>query len=199
MKLKLTHYKKNLSSNELSMILNHVKDDVKYRLIFKIMAYIGLRIGEVSRIKRNDIQGDFETLRVELEKSHKIVERVIPESLKEDFMEYLEKYPSKEEYLFLPDGRSDNKYLQVTSIRWKFYKVIKESGLDDTYYHRRDGKPLFRISPHTLRHYFVTQFYNHSSYDLLLTKEVIGHKKLDTTLMYISPRNLEREIINKIF
>ncbi|UCF59628.1 MAG: tyrosine-type recombinase/integrase [Candidatus Bathyarchaeota archaeon] len=43
---------------------------------------------------------------------------------------------------------------------------------------------LLRINFHTLRHWKATTLY-HKTRDPLFVKEFLGHKKLDTTLIYI--------------
>ncbi len=43
---------------------------------------------------------------------------------------------------------------------------------------------LLRISLHTLRHWKATMLY-HQTKDILYVKQFLGHKKVETTLLYI--------------
>ncbi len=59
--------------------------------------------------------------------------------------------------------------------------------------HKLQDPRLLRISFHTLRHWKATMLY-HETKDPLYVKEFLGHKKLDTTLLYIQ---LEKTIFKE--
>lgn len=197
-----TGYIKNMTDEEFNLLLSGLEGwELNYRLIFFIMYYMGLRIGEVVTLKHSDIIGDH--LRVNLWKQNKIIERVIPEIVKKELEIYL--FATKDfrtnNYLFQPNPRSasKNQYLRKTSVNWKFSQIRKKLGLDDVYHICIDGKKLYRISPHTCRHAFITKFYHKSGNDLILTQRVIGHKKVETTANYIfDHKEKEREIVNSM-
>lgn len=199
-----TGFVKYISKDELDLLIKSLKPwEHHYRCILFIMAYMGLRRGEVVRLKYKDIIGDYEKLRVTLYKQGgKIHERVIPDIVKKelDLYIFIQKPFRRGNYLFEPleQGHSKNKHLQVSSISWMFKKLRDRTGLNDCYYIREDGSPLFRISAHTLRHYFISHFHKKSGNNLVFTQRVIGHKKLSTTAKYIFDLDEEKEIVNLI-
>ena len=65
-----------------------------------------------------------------------------------------------------------------------------------------NGKKLYRISPHTLRHYAIYRYYKAGGNDLIAAMQIIGHKKTETTAKYINAiegANCEKEIVSKAF
>lgn len=201
-----TGYKRSMIKDEVELILNSFeKHEIAYRVMCLMMAYIGLRSGEVCRLRRSDILGDCERLRYLLEKSQKIHERIIPDRVRRELKLYLfvSQYikMSNDEFLFPPRKRSNSQHPHITpqTLRWRLLRMRHDLNLTDVYYTCTDGKKLQRISLHTFRHFFITQFYNLSGNDLALTRRIIGHKKLETTLIYITER-IEEEgpIVNQI-
>jgi len=59
--------------------------------------------------------------------------------------------------------------------------------------HRLHNPRLKEIHFHTLRHWKATQLY-HQTKDILYVKEFLGHRRLDSTLVYI---NLEKAIFHE--
>ena len=180
----LTHYKKYINDSEIDIILNYIKTDLYWFLVFSIMAYMGLRSVEVATIKKQDILGDCDKIRLRLAKSNRIHERVIPDKIRPWLRLFLQDHGC--EYLFYSKY---NDHLQTASIRWKLKYIRHKLNLSDKYYKRFE-----RISCHAFRHYFVTRAYRLSGYDLVATKEIIGHVKIETTEKYITHEEKERKI-----
>ena len=73
----------------------------------------------------------------------------------------------------------------------KIFANVTRSSLKSGYYKSRkrlssklQNPRIIRISFHTFRHWKATTLY-HETKDPLYVKEFLGHKKLDTTLLYI--------------
>lgn len=202
MRKKETGFIKYISKEEFDLLISALEPwEHHHRCILFIMFYMGLRRGEVIKLKYSDIIGDYERLRVTLYKQgSKILERIIPEIVKGELEchIFIQKSFRRSNYLFEPIGPSRNEHLQESSVSWLFQRLRQKTGLMDIYYTRQDGKPFFRISPHTFRHYFITKFYEKSGNNLVLTSRVIGHKKISTTAKYIFDSQQEAEIINLI-
>lgn len=188
--MRLIYYIKDMCKKEVDLLIN--KANEPYKTMFQIMAYMGLRIGEVVRIHSNDLNYNYESLRVELNKTNgRIKQRIIPDKLKPIFKKLDRE--NKGNYLFKPKplSHSKNAYIQTCSVRWYLTKLRRELNLNDKYY-----KSFNRISAHTFRHYFLRKFYEHSGNDILLTQKVIGHTRIETTAKYILPKDREQEVIN---
>lgn len=196
-----TGYKRFISDKEILLIIAH--SNQPYKLIFLIMKYMGLRIGEVLPLKYEQIIGDYEYIRLTLEKSRgKVIDRLISRKLKYHLKAYVEENKSKTTngYLFQPNPKSNSKNNHViySSVSWYLWKLRIRLGLNDVYY--RCNRKFHRISPHTFRHYFISTLYAKTN-DPVLCKEVIGHKKIETTMIYISLsmlREKEKAAVNLI-
>ena len=51
---------------------------------------------------------------------------------------------------------------------------------------------LLRVSMYSFRHYFATMLY-HKTKDILLVKQKLGHKRLETTLIYTHLVNFQED------
>lgn len=79
----------------------------------------------------------------------------------------------------------------LPKINEKIFANVTMSSLKSGYYKSRkllskklQNPRLIRISFHTFRHWKATTLY-HETKDPLYVKEFLGHRKLDTTLLYI--------------
>lgn len=202
-----TGYNKQISDDEVQQIFRYLEErgEWTYLMIFKIMAYMGLRISEVLNLKWHDIIGNYQTLRVELIKQgHKIKERIIPKILQDDLKDYIsykKQFARKDNfYIFQPSPISNSRssHIKPATVRWKIREIREALGLKDCYYTTKNGNKLQRITNHTFRHYFMTLIYEKSGFDIMACKQIIGHKKIDTTMRYINPISRESEIVNSI-
>jgi integrase len=82
----------------------------------------------------------------------------------------------------------------------KIFANVTRSSLKSSFYQSRkrlssklQNPRILRISFHTFRHWKATTLY-HETKDHLYVKEFLGHKKLDTTLLYIQ---LEKTLYNE--
>lgn len=194
----ITGYKKYMTTEELLRILDHVKHDPYWILVFSMLAFMGFRSIELCRIRFSDILGDCEKIRFKLAKcrSHevRIHERIIPFRLRPRIRDWKLMHELDHEYFFFPQpGSGSNDHLQPSSIRWKLVNIRRSLGLQDKYYDRFE-----RISAHTFRHYCITRIYELTGNDLVATQEIIGHKRPSTTAVYIKPKEKELLVAQEI-
>mgnify|MGYP002640433054 CR=1 FL=1 len=207
----LTGYVKSITLEEFNLLLSVLKPhQTHYRLILIIMYYMGLRVGEVVRLKYSSLQAhDGRNLLIYNEpKTGQVRERVIPDLVQKEIETYLfiEKHSrpySFSSYLFpVNRGKIDETgHIKTATIQWLFKNLRDKTGLTYIYHIKTTGQPLFKISAHTLRHGFITNFYEKSGNDIILTQRVIGHKKITTTANYIKaskPKEQEERIVNMI-
>lgn len=200
----LTGYIKWITEDEFNLLIGSLKDyELNWKLILHIMFYMGLRRGEVCRLKWSNIIGDFEYLRYSDVKTGKIHQRVIPYKVKKLFEIYsfVFRYFVTNNYIFEPNRHtgSKNDHILPNSITAKFQRLRNKTGLKDWYYERSGGKKLYRISPHTFRHYFLTKLYKVSGNDLITTQRIIGHSRPEITAQYIfNIADEEKKLVNMI-
>ncbi len=140
-----------------------------FKLVIALMSYAGLRISEVLKIRRYDIQGN--KIRIRQPKNHAERYAVISNKLKPYLSRYLK------QCLYLDAG-----YLFTNQATKRLYttdhikKVVKETC-------KKAGYP--ELHCHSFRHYFATTLYKKSGFNLQLTAKACGHKSINTTIRYI--------------
>ncbi len=143
----------------------------KYATIFKVLMETGVMPYELSKVKPQHIDFDRGILNVEGFKGHS--SRCF--KLSNETVALLKWYFSK--YNGFPNSRAINK-------AWRTYRNRLSEKLND---------PTIRtIRLYDLRHYYATMLY-YKTRDILLVKQQLGHKKLETTLIYTQILNLDNE------
>ena len=176
------------------------------KLCLRNLMFTGIRVGECIELKRDNFNKDFTTATFELKKSKRIKERIMPSFLSKELKAHYKKYYWRmtDRYLFFANwlNKSKNPHLLRSTIEAKIKDLRDELGITDVYYVCKDGKKLYRLSPHTLRHYAIYRIYKAAGNCIITAQQIIGHKKLETTAKYINAldtMNNEAQIIEKAF
>jgi len=132
------------------------------------MCSSGLRINEVSKLRIEDIDIDRMQIRVVQAKGNK--DRYVPLSkyIAERFTEYLKIY-NPQKFFF---NSCNGKQFSVRGIQRIFREAVKSSGIKK------------KATSHTLRHSYATHLLE-NGVDLITIKNVLGHKKITTTMIYL--------------
>jgi integrase len=143
----------------------------KTAALLQLLKETGIRIGEACQLTWADVDFERCTLRVKAEKNSK--PRIFHISRK--LIDMLNMLPKEGEHQFNVNAR-----ILETSFRMLRMRLAK-----------RLGNPrLKNITFHTIRHWKATMEY-HKTKDVLHVKELLGHRSLDSTLIYI---NIERAV-----
>lgn len=154
---------------------------VKYRdyIIILLLAYTGIRVGELVQMDINDIyvkRKYFEILR----KGGKKARIVMPERIIEDISDYVEMRKKMEgvdsNALFISLRK---KRISDVTIREMLKKYQERSGID------------IHLTPHIFRRTFGTNHYN-TYKDMYLTAQVLGHSSAETTRRHYADPSRER-------
>jgi len=141
----------------------------------------GARIGEILRLKWTDIDSERRRIRINPEKGSD--PRVLPISPR--LINMLEGLPKESEWIFTKQNDSGEHLVQRNmSSR---LCVIKRRVA-----HKLANPRIAKISFHTLRHWKGTVEY-HKTKDIIHVKEVLGHKSITNTMIYI---NLEKALFD---
>jgi integrase len=143
----------------------------KYAVIFKVLMETGVMPHELSNVKPKDIDFERGILNVEGFKGHS--SRCF--KLSTETLAMLKWYFSK--YNSFPESRAINK-------AWQTYRNRVSEKLEDV--------SLRNIRLYDLRHYYATMLY-HKTRDILLVKQQLGHKRLETSLIYTQLLSLNEE------
>ena len=149
--------------SQIKQVIKHT--DQTTALMIKICFDGGLRIAELARLKKSDVNG----CRINfIGKGTKPREIYLSKSTAEILESYIEKRQISN-YLW-PSHRTGS-HLAVNSIRKRLKKAFKEAGFDDFY-------------PHSLRHSFATdlQFRGATVPEI---QQMLGHASMSTTERYL--------------
>jgi integrase len=139
----------------------------KTSAFLELLKQTAMRAGEAIKLKWTDI--DFERRTITLNAPEKGCNpRVWKVSQK--LIDMLSRLPKKNEYVF--GGAT------VASLKSSFWHSRKRAAF------KLQNPRLNRIGFHSFRHWRATTLY-HQTKDPLFVKEFLGHKKLDSTLLYI--------------
>lgn len=164
-----------LSKFEMVRILNKTRL-LKHQVLIALLYGCGLRCFEARNVKLNDLDFDRSMLHVRQGKGKK--DRYVPlgNYLVLLLKIYLETYNPRI-WLFngnslSSSGREFDKRFSQRGVNWAVKAAAKTAGITKN------------INVHTLRHTFATHLLE-DGLDLLSIKELLGHARIETTLMYL--------------
>ncbi|PWH81217.1 tyrosine-type recombinase/integrase [Brumimicrobium oceani] len=165
-----------MSLEEVKRLINAPKY-LKHRLMIATLYGCGLRSYELCALKLSDVDFDRNTVFVKKQKGKQ--DRFVP--LSKHLARGLQKYIRTEKpviYLFNSQVTDNGKPLPITvrAIQW----VIKEN--------RSKIGTSKKITAHILRHSYATHLLE-SGLNLLALKDLLGHARIETTLIYLHVSN----------
>lgn len=174
---KVVHLPNIKHNNKLPVVLNYSEckalflapDLLKHRMLLSLMYSCGLRAREASRLKLADI--DSGRMMVHIRQSKYNKDRYVP--LSPLILEGLRKYYhacQPVEYLF--NGNEPGSPLSVRGMQWALREAVKKCKLQKG------------ITIHTLRHSYATHLLEFGM-DIVSIKELLGHERIQTTLVYL--------------
>ena len=137
----------------------------KMSIALQTLKETGFRIGELWKCKWTDLDEERQTLKCRAEKNSKPREIRISAKL----ISRLNTLPRNNEYIF---GNT-----RLSGFRWSFDK--QKTALAK----KLNNPRLKQIHFHTFRHYYATKLY-HETKNILEVQSKLGHKRLDSTMVY---------------
>jgi site-specific recombinase XerD len=163
------HLPEILSTEEVQRIIKGCENNIKHQAIMITLYATGMRVGELRKLRIEDILSDRNQIRIIKGKGGKDRYINIPEVLILVLREYY-KHKRPKEYLFY--GKYKNNPITVSAVRWAMRQSKERIKI------RKKG------SPHTMRHCYATHHLE-SGTDLVYLQQNLGHKHLKTTARYI--------------
>ena len=157
-------------SKEKIKCMIEMTENLKHRLIIKILYSTGLRLQELVDLKRKDIDFERKILNVRRGKGNKDRITLFPENIKMDLLKYYSNNIFKTEYVF--EGRN-GKYTKKS-----VQKVLDSAG----------KKVGIKITPHMLRHSFAIHLLETGT-DIRFIQKLLGHSDISTTQLYTHVSN----------
>jgi len=162
-------------SKEEVMALLGATDNLKHKAILAMIYGSGLRVGEVSRLRIQDICSKSMRVRVEHAKHNTTRYTILSESSLHILRAYFRSHFSNTSYTpsdWLFPGQNHEKPINVKTIKNTVIKLRNKLNLHS------------QISAHTLRHCFSTHALE-EGVDPVFIQQMLGHKSLQTTLAYL--------------
>lgn len=155
-----------LSEEEIAKLLQNI-DNVKHKAIIMLIYSAGMRLGELTRLRKDDILTDRKQIFIACSKGKKDRYTLLSEKC----IVYLKKYTDiyKPQY-WLFEGQFGGQY-SPRSVQNIFRNAIQKSGLD----------PYATV--HTLRHSFATHLLERGT-DIRYIQNILGHESIKTTEIY---------------
>ncbi|MEW6456844.1 MAG: site-specific tyrosine recombinase/integron integrase [Acidobacteriota bacterium] len=166
-----------LNKEEVAEILLSV-DNIKHKVILMLVYSAGLRVGEVVKLKMEDIDSERMLIHIKGSKGRKDRYAMLSETALQTLREYWKEYrPQK--WLF--EGAKVDRHISIRAVQKILEHACEKAGI------KKD------ISVHTLRHSFATHLLE-SGTDLRYIQEILGHKNSKTTEIYthVSTKSIRR-------
>ncbi len=189
---------KGFTELELQRFLRNVKNE-KFGLLFKYQAFLGLRVGEVSKLHISNIDFGKRELTIKSEKSSKLDSLIIPLDLFKETVDYIAKneasIKASNGYVFFKDNDNNHNsipHVDFNYVRKVFHQALVASNLDQIYAYSEETdathreRPLYRLSTHSLRHYAITHFAKSTNGNVVLASRFARHRSPNTTMHYIA-------------
>ena len=168
-----------LSKQDIAKIIENTHNK-KHRLILSIAYGCGLRLGEIARLKKSDIDFNRNIIIIKQAKGKKDRIVMLSKSLKQSINSYLKDYKYSK-YLF--EGEQKGKPYPRRTIAKIFDNACKKAGV------KKQG------GIHALRHSFATHLLEQGT-NLRVIQELLGHTSSKTTEIYtfVSTKNISQTI-----
>ncbi len=166
---------KVIAQEKIKQIID-TTNNVKHRLIIKILYSTGIRLQELINLKREHIDFERNQVLVKRGKGNKDRVTLLSPSLKDDLLIYYAQTNFSTPYLF--EGR-----------KGKYSKKSVQKILENK------GKEIgIKITPHMLRHSFATHLLEAGT-DIRYIQKLLGHANIETTEGYTYVSNVKMKNI----
>lgn len=158
---------KLLTREEIGKLLE-VVGNLKHKCLLMLLYGSGLRVGEVVRLKAQDLDFEHGTLFVHQSKGNKDRYTLLAEKTAEYVKRYAQEYHPRVWLFESPDGG----HYSERSVQQIFAGALKTAGIEK------------RLGTHSLRHSYATHLLQATG-NLELVRKTLGHKSLETTQIYL--------------
>jgi integrase/recombinase XerD len=170
-----------LSQQEVRQVLGSIHNE-KHRMLLQLIYSAGLRLNEGTHLKVTDIDSQRMTIHVQSGKGNKDRYTILSKVALQDLRDYWKRYRPR---TWLFPGRQADQPIGDSSIQKAFQRARDKAGI------RKE------VTVHTLRHSFATHLLE-QGVNLFTIKELLGHKTIKTTLIYLHLQHPGQQIVNPL-
>lgn len=142
----------------------------KHRLMMLLYYATGMRMSEARLLKWEDIHFEEGIILIQSGKGAKDRVVILPSDLSKQLQSYRQTQRTNQVYIF--EGKTMGKPIAAKTVQWGFKRAREKAGLPSW------------VTAHVLRHSYATASIKNGT-DLLTLKQLLGHKKLETTTRYL--------------
>jgi len=163
-------------------------DNRRDKLIIILLYGTGCRVGELvsTRVKDVDLQEGLIHLQASRTKTRQYRSVVVLSEVLPRLEGWILSLPRGTRWLFPGQGKD---HITVRRVRQIVHRAAEEAGIQRVYGHDKNGRPLYAVSPHTLRHAHAVTALD-AGVPLNDLQAQLGHSNLATTSVYLNA-NLE--------
>jgi hypothetical protein len=151
--------------------------NIKHKLLLGLFYGTGMRMSELKNLKMKDIDRENSQIKVIAGKGSRDRFTLLPKQLLSEMEQYYRQY-RPEIYFF--EGQIPGKPMNERSIQHALRQCMKLAGLEQ-----------YKFSAHSLRHSFATHLLDQGN-DIHTIKELLGHSKIETTMIYLHLQKKKR-------
>lgn len=166
-----------LSVEQISHVLSSIKN-IKHKAIIALLYGTGLRLSELRFLEMKSISRAEKQIKVIAGKGNKDRFTILPISILKLLTDYWLIY-KPQKYLF--EGQVRGIAMNDRSIQHAIRKTMIDAGFGE-----------MKFSAHSLRHSFATHLLDNGN-DIHTIKELLGHSKIETTMIYLHLTKQKRE------
>ncbi len=205
-----TGFKKFVTTDELKRLLDSFGPREEHnKLICMLLAFCGFRISAAVTTKLDNFADNFRLLTLYEKKQKKYITRELPEPFRHYVVEYCKRHyhTFKDGYLFASDNPSSvaaqHEHITAKSFAVLFRRKMKELNMRHVYYQNKKINRVYsRLTPHALRHFYVTHLINASDGNIELVRQLMSYSKASTISQYYFDPNfvgIRGKLINTAF
>ncbi len=166
-----------LTVEQMAQLLDSTQN-IKHKAILALLYGTGLRLSELRYLEMKHLDRANRQLKVVSGKGAKDRFTILPNNILELLGNYYRLYKPKR-YLF--EGQTPNIPMNDRSIQHAIRQAMLFAGFEK-----------YKFSAHSLRHSFATHLLDYGT-DIHTIKELLGHAKIETTMIYLHLTKQKRE------
>ena len=166
-----------LSTEQITHVLSSIQNK-KHKAIIALFYGTGIRLSELRFLKPSALNRKNASIKIIAGKGNKDRFTILPKSILPLLENYWRAYKPS---IYLFEGQKKGIPLNDRSIQHAIRKCMHDAGLAE-----------FNFSSHSLRHSFATHMLDAGS-DIHTIKELLGHSKIETTMIYLHLTKKKRE------
>ena len=174
----------NILSEEQVRHLLECTTNFKHKCMLSMFYGTGMRMDELCNLKMSCIDAKNAQVKIEKGKGNKDRMTVFPKKLLEDLRCY---YKQERPDVYLFEGKTPSKSVSNGAVQVAVRNAMVKAGF-----------PRGRYSAHSLRHSFATHLLD-AGVDLHTIKELLGHSKIETTMIYLHLQKCKRAKLTSPF